>query len=188
MYYSNDSLLQQAVTAELSWEPSVASAHIGVAAKDGVVTLTGLMSALLTPGHETRPRRLASLFWQAHGFSRGSMTLCPAAGRPVLGINVAPPRGWPGAGHLRRGRGATGGDPADGDEVSAAQRRCPCDVRSMEGLRVTGAALLRRHRHPTPCSHAKRAAEASCRVIRLSAVVIHEYLAIAAVAEEGSAE
>ena len=38
---SNDSLLQQAVLAELSWEPSVASAHIGVTANNGVVTLTG---------------------------------------------------------------------------------------------------------------------------------------------------
>lgn len=38
---SYDNQLQQAVLAELSWEPSVASAHIGVAANAGVVTLTG---------------------------------------------------------------------------------------------------------------------------------------------------
>ena len=38
---SLDSQLQQAVTAEFKWEPSVDSAHIGVAAEDGVVTLTG---------------------------------------------------------------------------------------------------------------------------------------------------
>jgi osmotically-inducible protein OsmY len=38
---SNDSQLQQAVLSELAWEPSVAAAHIGVAAKAGVVTLTG---------------------------------------------------------------------------------------------------------------------------------------------------
>jgi len=38
---SDDDQLQQAVLAELSWEPSVAAAHIGVSAKDGVVTLTG---------------------------------------------------------------------------------------------------------------------------------------------------
>jgi len=37
----NDSELQKAVQAELSWEPSVIAAHIGVAAKAGVVTLTG---------------------------------------------------------------------------------------------------------------------------------------------------
>lgn len=38
---SNDNQLQQAVLAELSWEPSVTAAHIGVTAKDGVVTMTG---------------------------------------------------------------------------------------------------------------------------------------------------
>jgi osmotically-inducible protein OsmY len=37
----SDSQLQQAVLTELSWEPSVSSAHIGVMAKAGVVTLTG---------------------------------------------------------------------------------------------------------------------------------------------------
>ena len=38
---SNDSQLQQAVLAELNWEPSVVAAHIGVAANAGVVTLSG---------------------------------------------------------------------------------------------------------------------------------------------------
>jgi osmotically-inducible protein OsmY len=38
---SKDSGLQQAVLAELNWEPSVAAGHIGVAATDGIVTLTG---------------------------------------------------------------------------------------------------------------------------------------------------
>ena len=38
---STDSQLQQAVLDELSWEPSVISAHVGVAAESGVVTLTG---------------------------------------------------------------------------------------------------------------------------------------------------
>ncbi len=37
----NDSQLQQDVLAELKWEPSVTAAHIGVMAKNGVVTLTG---------------------------------------------------------------------------------------------------------------------------------------------------
>jgi len=36
-----DSSLQQAVLDELSWQPSVEAANIGVTAKDGVVTLTG---------------------------------------------------------------------------------------------------------------------------------------------------
>ena len=38
---SKDNDLQSDVIAELSWEPSISSAHIGVTAKDGVVTLTG---------------------------------------------------------------------------------------------------------------------------------------------------
>ena len=38
---SNDNQLQQAVQAELRWEPSVTAAHIGVTAHGGVVTLTG---------------------------------------------------------------------------------------------------------------------------------------------------
>ena len=38
---SHDSQLQQAVLAELDWEPSVTAAHIGVTADAGVVTLTG---------------------------------------------------------------------------------------------------------------------------------------------------
>ncbi|MHC2103594.1 BON domain-containing protein [Methylobacterium sp. CM6246] len=36
-----DKTLQDNVLAELGWEPSVTAAHIGVTAKDGVVTLTG---------------------------------------------------------------------------------------------------------------------------------------------------
>jgi osmotically-inducible protein OsmY len=37
----DDTKLQQAVLAELAWEPSVTAAHIGVTAISGVVTLTG---------------------------------------------------------------------------------------------------------------------------------------------------
>lgn len=36
-----DRELRQRVLAELEWEPSVDAAHIGFAAKGGVVTLTG---------------------------------------------------------------------------------------------------------------------------------------------------
>jgi osmotically-inducible protein OsmY len=36
-----DDKLQKAVLAELNWEPSITSAHIGVAANNGTVTLTG---------------------------------------------------------------------------------------------------------------------------------------------------
>jgi len=38
---SKDSKLQKAVLAELTWEPRVTAAHIGVTADDGVVTLSG---------------------------------------------------------------------------------------------------------------------------------------------------
>lgn len=38
---TNDRKLQEAVLAELSWEPSITAAHIGVTASDGVITLTG---------------------------------------------------------------------------------------------------------------------------------------------------
>ena len=38
---SDDKRLKQAVLDELEWEPSVNAAHIGVTAKDGVVTLLG---------------------------------------------------------------------------------------------------------------------------------------------------
>lgn len=40
-----DSQLQADVMAELEWEPSVDHANIGVAAKDGVVTLSGFVSS-----------------------------------------------------------------------------------------------------------------------------------------------
>jgi osmotically-inducible protein OsmY len=38
---TRDSELKKVVLDELSWEPSVDAAHIGVTAKDGVITLTG---------------------------------------------------------------------------------------------------------------------------------------------------
>src|SRR3954447_16537073 len=40
-----DSELQRDVLNELKWEPSVDAAHIGVSAKDGVVTLSGHVSS-----------------------------------------------------------------------------------------------------------------------------------------------
>ena len=38
---TNDTQLQSDVQAELQWQPSVDAAHIGVTAKDNIVTLTG---------------------------------------------------------------------------------------------------------------------------------------------------
>jgi osmotically-inducible protein OsmY len=43
---SDDKQVQKAVLDELSWEPSVNSAHIGVTARSGVVTLTGRVKSL----------------------------------------------------------------------------------------------------------------------------------------------
>ena len=65
---SNDKQLKQSVLDELSWEPSINSAHIGVATKDGVVTLMGHVgtyaekqaaekSHLARQGREGRRRR-----------------------------------------------------------------------------------------------------------------------------------
>ena len=42
---AQDHDLQQAVLAELAWEPSVTAAHLGVSAQSGVVTLTGHVEA-----------------------------------------------------------------------------------------------------------------------------------------------
>jgi osmotically-inducible protein OsmY len=42
----NDSHLQAAVLAELRWEPAVQAGHIGVAARAGIVTLTGHVETL----------------------------------------------------------------------------------------------------------------------------------------------
>lgn len=42
---SKDHRLQEAVLAELAWEPSVVAAQIGVTARNGVVTLTGFVES-----------------------------------------------------------------------------------------------------------------------------------------------
>ena len=44
---SQDSSLQQAVTAELGWEPSIIAAHIGVTAENGIVTLSGHVNSFV---------------------------------------------------------------------------------------------------------------------------------------------
>jgi osmotically-inducible protein OsmY len=56
---SKDNQLQEAVLAELRWEPSVTAAHIGVAADAGVVTLTGhVQSFAEKQAAETATRRV----------------------------------------------------------------------------------------------------------------------------------
>ncbi len=44
---SKDTNLQQAVTAELGWEPSITASHIGVTADNGVVTLSGHVNSFV---------------------------------------------------------------------------------------------------------------------------------------------
>jgi osmotically-inducible protein OsmY len=56
---SSDNQLQQAVLAELKWEPSVTAAHIGVAANAGVVTLSGHVASFAKKlAAETAARRV----------------------------------------------------------------------------------------------------------------------------------
>ena len=54
---SSDSDLKKAVLAELGWEPSVNSAHIGVTAHEGVVTLTGHVASYM---HKLAAEKAAS--------------------------------------------------------------------------------------------------------------------------------
>jgi osmotically-inducible protein OsmY len=42
---NNDSQLQGSVLDEIKWWPNVDAAHIGVAAQDGIVTLTGQVAS-----------------------------------------------------------------------------------------------------------------------------------------------
>ncbi|WNJ93531.1 BON domain-containing protein [Bosea sp. 685] len=44
---SHDTELQKSVLAELSWEPSISSAHIGVTADNGVVSLSGHVESFM---------------------------------------------------------------------------------------------------------------------------------------------
>jgi len=59
-----DKHLKADVEAELGWEPSIAAAHVGVAAEGGVVTLTGhvrshaeksMIERLVSPRRATSP-------------------------------------------------------------------------------------------------------------------------------------
>ena len=56
---TQDTQLQQAVLAELEWEPSITAGHIGVAAANGVVTLTGHVANFVEKkAAETAARRV----------------------------------------------------------------------------------------------------------------------------------
>lgn len=52
-----DTQLQQDVMAELRWEPSVQAQHIGVEAKDGVITLTGHVMTFQEKYHAEKAAR-----------------------------------------------------------------------------------------------------------------------------------
>jgi osmotically-inducible protein OsmY len=56
---NHDMQLKQAVLAELSWEPSIAAAHIGVTAENGIVSLSGHVESFLEKqAAETAVRRV----------------------------------------------------------------------------------------------------------------------------------
>ncbi len=56
---SHDIQLEEAVIAELGWEPSVVAPYIGVAASDGAVTLTGHVGTYMEKhGAEAAARRV----------------------------------------------------------------------------------------------------------------------------------
>ncbi len=54
---SDDKQLKQSVLDELKWEPSVDAAHIGVTAKDGVVTLMGHVGTYWEKAAAEKPAR-----------------------------------------------------------------------------------------------------------------------------------
>lgn len=54
---SLDRQLQEAVLAEFFWDPSITAAHIGVAADDGVITLTGHVPSYLEKSATERAAR-----------------------------------------------------------------------------------------------------------------------------------
>ena len=49
-----DADLKTDVTAELAWDPEIKSTAIGVAVKDGVVTLSGYLDTFADTGSATR--------------------------------------------------------------------------------------------------------------------------------------
>jgi osmotically-inducible protein OsmY len=54
-----DAQLKKDVEAELEWEPAVEAAHIGVAVKDGVVTVNGNTAMLRGQVHSWAERNAA---------------------------------------------------------------------------------------------------------------------------------
>ncbi len=76
---SHDNDLQKAVLAELSWEPSVIAAHIGVTANEGVVTLTGHVESYAEKhAAETAARRVRGRQGRRRGDRGSTVVRCPA--------------------------------------------------------------------------------------------------------------
>ena len=85
---SDDQTLRDLVIEALDWEPSVTAAHIGVSARDGVVTLTGHVQTLLEKhGAEAATRRVKGVLAVAEAievrlpfeFRRGDDDIAEAA-------------------------------------------------------------------------------------------------------------
>ncbi len=73
-----DMLLQQEVTNELKWEPSVNSAEIGVTVKDGAVTLSGFVSSF---GEKRAAERSAAKLRNVKAIADEIKVRLPASGR-----------------------------------------------------------------------------------------------------------
>jgi osmotically-inducible protein OsmY len=108
---SKDSKLQKAVLAELTWEPRVTAAHIGVMADDGVVTLSGHVASFVERhAAEAAARRVNGVRAVVEGIEvrlafdggRGDDDIAAAAVErlawdasvPVDAIKVSVEKGW----------------------------------------------------------------------------------------------
>jgi osmotically-inducible protein OsmY len=108
---SQDSQLQQAVLAELSWEPSVTSAHIGVTANAGVIVLSGHVESFVEKyAADTAARRVKVVkavaeelkVWLSTDSSRSDSAIAQAAvdrlagdvSVPLNAVEIKVEKGW----------------------------------------------------------------------------------------------
>jgi hypothetical protein len=86
--------IKQEVEAELRWEPSVNAAGIGVAVKDGIVTLTGQVATLAEKYAAARAAaRVAGVNAVANDLEVGLLPADRRSGRKPS-VPPGPPRGW----------------------------------------------------------------------------------------------